>query len=193
MPGFGLSSTAATGGKAYPMYVLRVADVIALERLPVHDDLKAAGTLVEWDASMGACIFVSQTWLSFKHPDDKENSKLKCLQAILRRAAAGKLTVHPNAQAEMIWGAEMKIPASKLAQLEYVWFDICSVPQHDRDLQMKAIASIGAYVQDSTFFMVLAGAWRHDDTGAIRDIRGAGVVLIVGVGIGFGVQVGVVM
>ena len=68
---------------------------------------------------------------------------------------------------------KMSIPGKQLRddiRTGYVWFDLMSIPQADRDAQVKAIGSIVSYVTDSAYFFVLAGPWRHED-GSIRDER----------------------
>ena len=64
----------------------------------------------------------------------------------------------------------MKVKASETKKIAWVWFDVMSVPQADRVGQGKAIGSLPAYVANSSFFLVLAGAWHHEN-GSVRDYR----------------------
>ena len=50
------------------------------------------------------------------------------------------------------------------------WLDIWSVPQADRDGQLRAISSLQTYVTDSSYFLCLtAPHHKHADTGTNRD------------------------
>ena len=64
-----------------PMFVLAVTDVVELDRLRTHEELQEMGKLVEWEDGMGDVMFVSQTWLRDKHPDDEQHSKFELLKA----------------------------------------------------------------------------------------------------------------
>jgi ankyrin repeat protein len=160
--------SAANYVKQHPMCVLPVHTVLALTSLSVHEDL--AESLVEWTPCMGKVLFISQTWLSYEHPDPR-NEKLRLLQHILRRAKKGRLAVEAHAYAAIKFGDKVRVDASEMKQVEFVWFDIFSVPQRDPEAQKRAVASIVSYVNDSAFFMVLAGPWRHLDDGSVRDVR----------------------
>ena len=152
---------------AYPMQVLPVARLLQLRRLPTHEEIKHE--LVEQREGMHT-VFVSQTWLSRSHPDNGDNAKLKLLQSFLRDASNGKKGVRPSLLCEIFWGGRLKIPAKKLRKIQYVWLDVCSIPQADTARQGEAIASIPAYVERAAFFVCVAGAWRHEN-GALRDVR----------------------
>ena len=165
----------ATSSRYCPMYVMSTDNVIKLVSLPTHEEAKAKGLLVEYDAAThGPCAFVSQTWLRNSHPDDEKGSKCKLLKSVLSKACRGELSITPNVNAKIIYGSTIKleIPAKQTKRIRdgFVWFDIYSVPQEDKELQAKSIASIHSYVGDSEFFFVLAGAWSHDN-GQVRDFR----------------------
>ena len=59
----------------FPMYVLPAARIIALERLPTHEEIR--DELVEWREGM-TTLFVSQTWLSNAHPDNADIQHYAC-------------------------------------------------------------------------------------------------------------------
>ena len=104
--------------RQYPMYVMPIDDVLKLERIPTHEEV--FDKLVVWEKGMEEAMFVSHTWLSFKHPDDPDNVKLRALQELLKRLVAGKLNVPPNIFAATL--AKVKaIPAKKMAKVKYVW------------------------------------------------------------------------
>ena len=152
---------------AYPMHVLPVARLLQLQRLPTHEEIKKE--LVEQRDGM-CTVFVSQTWLTRGHPDNGDNAKLTLLQSFLRDASAGKKGVRPSLLCEIFWGGKLKVPARALRKIEYVWLDVFSIPQSDRERQGEAIASIPNYVERAAFFVCVAGAWRHE-SGALRDVR----------------------
>ena len=121
---------------AYPMHVLPVARLLQLQRLPTHEEIKEE-LVLQCDGMH--TVFVSQTWLSRAHPDNGDNAKLKLLQSFLRD---GKKGVRPSLISEIFWGGRLKIPARALRKIQYVWLDVFSIPQADRERQGEAIASI---------------------------------------------------
>ena len=116
----------------FPMMVLPVSRVLKLECLPRHEEIK--DELVEWCDDDMPTLFVSQTWLTYEHPDNKANDKLLLLQHFLREAAAGKMVVHGSMEAEITYGKKVLIPAAQTKKIAYVWFDIFSGTPHDRPL-----------------------------------------------------------
>lgn len=158
------------GKRSFPMMVMRAADVLKLSRLQSYEEAMSAGLLLEWTEDMDACLFCSHTWLSYAHPDPK-NEKLDLLQELLKLIFAGKLTISTHWFAELTMG-KMNLSAKKL-QMDlsdgYIWCDYFSVPQADKAGQAKAIASIASYVSDCAYFFVLAGAWQHTNDGSVRD------------------------
>ena len=149
----------------YPMYVLPIDEVLKLDRIPTHEE--AFDKLVTWDPTMGDAMFVSHTWISFKHPDNADNIKLRTLQGLLKLLVAGKLKAPPNIFRAALASVKA-IPAKKLAKVKFIWMDFYSVPQADPEKQILAIRSIFSYVQVSAQFLVLAGPWAHEN-GDSRD------------------------
>ena len=149
-----LAAIAAMPAAQYPMHVLPVARLLQLQRLPTHEEIKHE--LVEQRDGMHT-VFVSQTWLSRAHPDNVDNAKLKLLQSFLRDASDGKKGVRPSLLCEIFWGGRLKIPARALRKIQYVWLDVFSIPQADRERQGEAIASIPNYVERAAFFVCVAG------------------------------------
>ena len=172
------------GKRAFPMMVMRAANVLKISRLLSYEEAMSQGLLLEWTEDMNACLFCSHTWLSYTYPDPK-NEKLYLLQELLKLIFAGKLTISTHWYAELTMG-KMNLSAKTLqADLSdgYIWCDYFSVPQADKVGQAKAIASIASYVSDSSYFFVLAGAWQHADDGSVRDRlawarRGAACLLL---------------
>ena len=84
-----LTQMQSTAERKFPMYVLRVQDILELTSLQTHEELAVAEKLVEWTPGCGDCIFISHTWLRHRHPDDAEHSKLKLLQQLLESILDG--------------------------------------------------------------------------------------------------------
>ena len=144
----------------YPMFVMPIDKVLQLDRIPTHEE--AFDKLVTWDPTMGNAMFVSHTWISFEHPDNADNVKLRTLQGLLKLLVAGKLKVPPNVFKALLAGVK-EISAKKMAKVKFIWMDFYSVPQADPEKQMLAIRSIFSYVQASAQFLVLAGPWTHEN------------------------------
>ena len=84
--------------------------------------------------------FVSQNWESNDHPDNDEGTKLKWLKKVKPH-----LRIHSERE---IW----------------IWMDIFSIPQKDRDDQRKAIISLPHYTQLCTRILPLvrdANRWEE--------------------------------
>lgn len=164
--------TASMLSFAFPMYVLPISAVLRFDEIPPHEDVKEQ--LVEYQAGMGACAFMSHTWLRWRSPDSAIGEKLSLLKALINRWAAGKHDVETDEQLLMWCNTSMRVKAAELKQIKYIWFDYFSIPQTDtaeaRENQAKAIASIAAYITTSSFFFCLGGPWRHED-GSSRDLR----------------------
>lgn len=152
------------GPSSFGMYVLPKSAVMALQRIPTHEEAKEMNLLVVWEEWM-VTLFVSHTWLSFAHPDNDNNDKLHLLKEFLCR----KGEIKPDFTVEMSLGKRLTIPAKDIANIAYVWLDFWSIPQADRNTQALAIQTIPAYVERATFFVCTAGAWVHE-SGAPRDL-----------------------
>lgn len=100
--------------RTFPMMVLPVAEVLALERFPRHEEVKEK--LVEFKAGMKV-IFISQTWLSFAHNDNEQNDKAKLLKKLLQRAIAGQCKVTVRFEVAILkLDKPLRIPTSVLQQ-----------------------------------------------------------------------------
>ena len=162
--------------RAHPMYVVKISTLLApsFQHFRPHEELKAAGMLVEWQDGMGDVIFCSHTWLRWTHPDSEMREKFLLLTGLLRKIQAGKLDIYPEAGASMILpkaSKRLRITAANLKRSladGYVFFDYMSIPQQDVEAQQRAVISLGSYVSASSYFFVLAGPWRHEN-GSIRD------------------------
>jgi ankyrin repeat protein len=127
-------------------------------------------------AAGGPVVFVSHTWLRYRHPDSEALDKFKTLTSTLKRMVAGELAVRPGWMVDMLHGNEAKEFRCSASQLQrdltegYVFFDFMSIPQAPEaaEAQQRAIASLVSFVSDSRYFFVLAGGWTHED-GSQRD------------------------
>ena len=93
---------------AFPMYVLPVSAVLALERLPTHEAV--VNQLRKWAPGM-TTLFCSQTWLAYAHPDNATNDKLHLLQTFLRDVS--KRDIEPNSISALVFGSRLN-PESKM-------------------------------------------------------------------------------
>ena len=107
----------------FPMFVLPIAEALALDAVPQHEDIK--DKLVEWQPSMGGVAFFSHTWLGFKHPDP-EGVKWALLKTLLIRILNGALEVRPHWSVEFLYGKNLRIKAETLRSSltgGYIWFE----------------------------------------------------------------------
>ena len=163
--------------RSHPMWVIPVANVLQMKQLRPHEELKAEGLLVEWNEHMAPVMFCSHTWLRWRHPDSANDVKFELLCDILRKAIAGQHRgINPHWTSSIAFG-EKGVKSLRLhtADLQrdmrdgFVFFDYCSIPQTDPEAQARAIDSLPSYVASSSYFVVLAGAWVHEDDGSVRD------------------------
>ncbi len=162
----------------YPLMVVPVEDVLNMDVLLCHEELRERGLLTEWTPGMESVIFFSHTWLASKHPD-RDGVKFELLQALLRSFVKGQLEVRPSWSHEFYVSGFGKsdrlagrISCDELRSLTrgYVWMDYMSIPQRDAALQSRAIVSIPHYVSCAHYFVVLTGAWAHRGDGSIRGL-----------------------
>lgn len=160
----------------FPMWVISIADMIEVTgrngELPCHEDLMAEGKMVKYDPrTMAKCLFLSHTWLRFKHPDSEDGVKKKLINGVLSGIMNGKATF--TAYWFAVVAHSMKDVPAKLVQEQYrdgfVWMDWLSIPQVDKSDQLLAIQSIPYYVASTHEFIVLAGPWKHEN-GSVRDL-----------------------
>ena len=132
---------------AFPMHVVKVSDAIEVLRrggsLPCFEDLKVEGTLrVLPSSDTRKVLFLSHTWLGFKHPDPR-GVKMELLGSLLSKLWVGDLKVKGYCFTEM-WQKGLTISPAKLQQDfvdGYMWLDFWCIPQRDPTTQIKAIGS----------------------------------------------------
>ena len=134
-----------------PMYVMRVADVLKLETIQTHEELKAKGLLVE--RVDGMCVlFCSHTWLGHRHPDPN-GVKCALLKDFLASIVAGTRAIKTHYFAKIVHSKSFDISAKRLQRdlaNGYVWLDFWSVPQADTTSQYAAIGAIDQFVARSS-------------------------------------------
>ena len=105
----------------FPMYVLPVGDVLALEFIECHEDVR--DKLVEYHEGMGACAFFSHTWLRRASPDSAAGEKCALLKEVLSRCVRGQLSVETELQLYMWTMQSLRVKSSDLKRIKYVWMD----------------------------------------------------------------------
>ena len=132
--------------RSHPCWVISLTELRAFDELPIHEDVLGKLEQLLPDSISPSCaysFFISQNWeggrpgtqsarqpsstyhsvRSYPHPDNAQNSKLRWLK---------RITQH------------MRLPHHREV---WVWFDIMSIPQRSRDLQLLAIGSLCCYTQ----------------------------------------------
>lgn len=128
----------------YPMWLISVPELLALDRMRPHQALLRAGKLVQWRQPSrgggggrgswagGGVIFVSHQWLGFREPDPN-GEQLRDLQGILRRLMSGDVgRVGPNWKLKLVLGDKSGVSASEWREAlpgMLVWVDYFSIPQ----------------------------------------------------------------
>eukprot|EP00397_Hematodinium_sp_SG-2012_P054318 GEMP01065405.1.p1 GENE.GEMP01065405.1~~GEMP01065405.1.p1 ORF type:complete len:178 (+),score=32.06 GEMP01065405.1:212-745(+) len=148
-----LADVSSTGCKCYfPMYCVPLNVVLEMKSVVKHEELLAAGVLVEHDfGDQAPVIFVSHQWLSADHPDPQA-AQFAILQAAIRRLLAGYEVRSDWMHSIVRMKDEIDDSWPTLLQNAQVWYDYFSAPQeacHRDDLQL-AIQSIPAYIEMST-------------------------------------------
>jgi len=74
----------------FPMYVMRMSDFLALDRLQPHNECMRLGLLVqiEADDAHSSCNFVSHQWCGLLHADP-DGAHLRTMQEVFRMVASG--------------------------------------------------------------------------------------------------------
>ena len=118
--------------RVHPMYVVPVRTILApsFGQFRSHEELKAAGVLVEYQDDMeGSVLFCSHTWLRHKHPDNAQGVKFELLRAVLQRAVDGTLNLYPHWLVDFMFKKEARAFRLRAADLRsgladgYVFFE----------------------------------------------------------------------
>lgn len=163
------SQTAIT--MEYDMWCIPVAELLKLSELRPHQELRAAGKLVRWNASMRAVFFLSHQWTSFTRPDHS-TAQLRTVQRMLARMLQGTLPeTAPSFTDRIRFASKVKVSSREWEALvphAFVWLDFISVPQVNTSYTelsadetgrvsdlMKAVNSIPAYVEKCSHFFAI--------------------------------------
>ena len=151
----------------FPMYTVPAEVLLQMTEVETHEDLKAAGVLVEFDASMGNAIFVSHQWVGSKHPDP-ESKQLRVLQDALMHMLSNLHHIPVDAFTEVHVPRTRPLQTADLkAAPLFIWYDYFSCPQLESCISLntfdrqegsqlsRAIGSIPAYVARCRFFFAL--------------------------------------
>jgi hypothetical protein len=156
------------------MYLISVPDLLKLERLLPHQEMKAKGLLREWTEEMRV-LFVSHEWLAWDQPDPKAE-QLRVLQSVLQRLQDGTVGTVETVFQDLVLKYNKSMTAAKCAAIlpsMMVWIDYLSIPQvmgrvaTDKEAkdQKAAIDSIPSYVSKCSMVVVLVPPCVHKDTG----------------------------
>ncbi|CAK9113771.1 Serine/threonine-protein phosphatase 6 regulatory ankyrin repeat subunit B (PP6-ARS-B) (Serine/threonine-protein phosphatase 6 regulatory subunit ARS-B) (Ankyrin repeat domain-containing protein 44) [Durusdinium trenchii] len=145
-----------------PMYTVPLAALLQMGEIEPHEELKAKGTLVVFDQSLGNAAFVSHQWVGLDHPDP-EFKQMRVFQAALRHAMSQLQHIPLDVSSEAVLPSSQTFATSELTSRHlFIWYDYFSCPQLERPSNLserselsKAIDSIPAYVASSAFFFVL--------------------------------------
>jgi ankyrin repeat protein len=161
----------------YKMYLISVPDLLKLERLLPHQQMKAKGLLHEWTEEMDdkKVLFVSHEWLAWDQPDP-EAEQLRVLQNVLRRLQDGKTGTVETHYLHQLQRYNKSMTAAECAAMVpnmMVWIDYLSIPQamgsvatdEETKHQKAAIDSIPSYVSKCSMVVVLVPSCVHKDTG----------------------------
>ena len=114
----------------YEMWLMPVAELLKLSELKPHQELRAAGKLVRWDASMRGVFFLSHQWTAFTRPDHSM-AQLRTVQRLLTRMLEGELpTTRPSFTDAARFTSKVKVTTrewQELAPHAFVWMDFISV------------------------------------------------------------------
>jgi len=160
---------------SFPLHLVRVSELLKLERIPSHEEafanhpnlLVPVEELVQFQSwrvlnprkqRTGEFVlrentmFLSHRWLSDKHPDDEENSKLAQIKALLQQPRFQLRTTGKTKKID-----NKNIPVEE--GVKFVFMDYLSVPQARTraEEQLSAILSLPHYVKCCRAFATLCG------------------------------------
>jgi len=142
---------------SFPMYMLPVETFLQMAKVRMHEELRADGSIVEFDDRMGQAAFVSHQWLGRHHPDP-DFRQLRVLQSLLQTWITQPAYVSPDIVTRGILPFAKGISSKEFfSKPLYLWYDFFCCPQQpDAGEELaKAVDSIPAYVLRARFFFVL--------------------------------------
>merc|ERR1712185_92247 len=101
----------------FEMWVMHISDFVALTSLPPHQELRAAGKLVPWNASMRTVFFLSHEWTSDTHPDHTLD-QLNAIRTLLIRMFCGECPdIAPDFESAVQLPSDIKISTAELKDI----------------------------------------------------------------------------
>eukprot|EP00930_Biecheleria_cincta_P079663 TRINITY_DN6757_c0_g1_i1.p1 TRINITY_DN6757_c0_g1~~TRINITY_DN6757_c0_g1_i1.p1 ORF type:complete len:425 (-),score=62.22 TRINITY_DN6757_c0_g1_i1:965-2239(-) len=161
----------------YPLYCMKVEDLLEMNWLESHEELLAKGTIVQYEPGM-VVIFTSHEWLSRGHPDPY-GDQFSVLQTFLKNAIEGNVRIQSYWMSFLYFNRDESMDVSLIGSA-YIWFDYFSIPQMkwitasdgsssvNQDF-VNAVNSIHIYVAICKYFFVLCPSLQHYDTGKFCD------------------------
>lgn len=147
------------------MFTVPLWIFLKMTEIHPHEELLEAGSLCQFDDSLGRALFVSHQWLGIQHPDPSFE-QLLVLQKALMDLISGACRVSLPPVIEL-WFGRLRLPtaADFNAQGLFLWYDYFSIPQSEENIEsrQKAISSIPCYISQSFFFMILIPAVQHEN------------------------------
>ena len=126
----------------YSMWLMPIAEFITLSELKPHQELRAAGKLVKWNATMQNVFFLSHQWTSFERPDHS-TLQLRTVQKVLIRMLSGKLPkTAPTFSDTVRLPSKIQISPREWAEIvpdAYVWMDYISVRKTTRARELQTV------------------------------------------------------
>jgi len=158
-------------GAIYPMWLLRIRDVVSGKvfgsngALYSHEMLMQKDGLLKMWSPDKYCIFVSHQWLSAVDPDP-QGEQIEVLRKVLEKMINGSLDVTTDIISQIIYQESGTLGPDERCKIEngYIWIDWAGIPQiKDRRASLsgvvpnmvKAVESIPAYVQATNMFLAL--------------------------------------
>ena len=112
------------------MWLMPVADFVALSTLEPHQKMLEQKKLVRWDSSMRHVLFVSHQWTSFDHPDHT-HQQLRTMQRLLVRMFCGQCPdTAPVFADAAVFPKSVRVTTAEWQRIvpdAFIWMDYFSV------------------------------------------------------------------
>ena len=117
----------------YPMYLMRVKDILKLEQFEPHQIMLRKGLVHEWAPHMcGRVIFISHEWLGWAHADP-QGEQFTTLKRVLERLCKGEIPkVESYWMQELLTKKKTSVSAKEWKDAlphMFVWMDFLCIPQ----------------------------------------------------------------
>lgn len=157
------------------MYVIHAENLLQMEKMKPHQELRANGLLEEHDMSSETTqvTFVSHEWSSVDHPDP-HGVQLGALKEMIVDLRDGNRELHYDLVSYLRPQLCRPVSTKELKAISrgYFWIDYISIPQvcccseaEKRQVQAEmraAVMSLHTYVAHCSFFVILAPIQYHE-------------------------------